>query len=296
MRDLPSALQAHLDTGATTICTCWRLIRRDGVVLGFTDHDRDLHFDGVAFLADSGFEGSQTQSQIGMAVGGGDVAGVLAASSLTEGDLLNGLYDDARVEIWRVNWQAPEQRVLLDVATLGEISRTPGAFTAELRGLAHLLDQDRGRLFQSACYADLGDHRCGVDLSAPQWRAQALVAQALDEMSFRVGVTGFATHWFSNGQVEFLDGANAGARQTVESFRVDAGGALVRVWSAPAHPVAPGDAVELTAGCDKTFDMCRNRFANAINFRGFPHMPGNEAFLKHPGSSDGPMDGGSMHR
>jgi hypothetical protein len=55
MKHLPASLQSHLDTGATTLAWCWRVTRGDGGVLGFTDHDRDLTFDGTTFQAATGF-------------------------------------------------------------------------------------------------------------------------------------------------------------------------------------------------------------------------------------------------
>jgi hypothetical protein len=47
MREIPEPLQEALDGGATRLARCWRLTRRDGVVMGFTEHDRALSFDGV---------------------------------------------------------------------------------------------------------------------------------------------------------------------------------------------------------------------------------------------------------
>ena len=55
MKQLSPSLQSHLDTGATTLAWCWRVTRGDGAVLGFTDHDRDLTFDGTTFEAATGF-------------------------------------------------------------------------------------------------------------------------------------------------------------------------------------------------------------------------------------------------
>jgi len=34
--------------------------------------------------------------------------------------------------------------------------------------------------------------------------------------------------------------------------------------------------------CDKRFATCRDRFANGINFRGFPHIPGNDFVIAYP--------------
>ena len=65
MRVLSSGLQDHLDTGATTLGWCWRITRNDGEAFGFTDHDRDLSFDGTDFEAVSGFTGTEIQGAVG---------------------------------------------------------------------------------------------------------------------------------------------------------------------------------------------------------------------------------------
>ena len=62
MRAIPAALAAHLATGATTLAFGWKLTRRDGVVMGFSDHDRDLFCDGVTFRAASGFTAMNVSS------------------------------------------------------------------------------------------------------------------------------------------------------------------------------------------------------------------------------------------
>src|SRR4051812_31581755 len=68
MRAIPTALQAKLDSGVTTLARCWKVTRRDGVVLGFTDHDRDLVLDGVTFRAGTGFAASEATSRFDLAV------------------------------------------------------------------------------------------------------------------------------------------------------------------------------------------------------------------------------------
>jgi hypothetical protein len=47
MKTLPPALATHVAGGLTTLCRCWRVDRHDGVVMSFTDFDRDLVFDAV---------------------------------------------------------------------------------------------------------------------------------------------------------------------------------------------------------------------------------------------------------
>ena len=108
MRSIPQNLAAHLDGGATTLCHCWRLIRRDGASFGFTDHDRDLAFGGIVYAARTGLEAAEATAELGFAVGGGEVSGALMSAGLTEDDIAAGLYDDASVETWLVNWASPE--------------------------------------------------------------------------------------------------------------------------------------------------------------------------------------------
>jgi len=50
----------------------------------------------------------------------------------------------------------------------------------------------------------------------------------------------------------------------------------------------------VTAGCDKRFDTCRNRFNNAVNFRGFPHIPGNDFVIRYAVEGEPGNDGGSL--
>ena len=47
-----------------------------------------------------------------------------------------------------------------------------------------------------------------------------------------------------------------------------------------------GDAFFATAGCDKQFATCSAKFGNGVNFRGFPHMPGEEIVLRCPNQGD----------
>lgn len=152
MKSLPPSLQAHLDTATTTLAWCWRVTRNDGAAFGFTDHDRDLAFDGTTFDAATGFTASEIKDALGLSVDNLEVSSALKSDRLNEDDLAAGLYDDAAVEIWRVNWSDTDQR------------------------------------------------------------------------------------------------------------------ALMRAGS-------------ITAGCDKQFATCQAKFANAVNFRGFPHMPGNDYIL-----------------
>lgn len=148
MKTLPTALAAHVTGELTTLCRCWRVDRRDGVVMSFTDFDRDLVFDAVTYKAASGFTATAIEGQLGLAVSNLDLQAALSSDALTEDDLYGGRYDDAAVTIYLVNWSDVAQRVVLRAGNLGQVTRGTLAFPAELRGLAARLDQPAGRIFQ----------------------------------------------------------------------------------------------------------------------------------------------------
>jgi uncharacterized phage protein (TIGR02218 family) len=294
MKALPAGLGAHLASGATTLCWCWRLTRRDGIRLGFTDHDRDLTFDGTTFEAASGFTASEIKDQVGLGVDNLEVESALKSDRLDAGHLAAGLYDDAKVEIFRVNWQAPGERVLMRSGSLGEVRLSGPSFAAEVRGLAHYLQQPKGRVYQYGCDADLGDARCGVDLSAPGLRGSGAITALQGARNFAVsGLAGFESGWFTRGLFKFTSGVNA--NRAIEVKRHSAVGSTVTIelWLEPTLAPAAGDAFTVTAGCDKQLATCNSKFANVTNFRGFPHMPGNDFVAAYARKGQG-GSGGSL--
>jgi uncharacterized phage protein (TIGR02218 family) len=281
MKTLPIGMQAHLDSGATTLCWCWRLTRRDNVKLGFTDHDRDVAFDGTTFEAAAGFTASEIKDSVGLNVDNLEVASAVTSTRLAETDLASGLYDDAKVEIFRVNWSDPTQRVLMRSGSLGEVKRAGTAFSAEVRGLAHYLQQPKGRIYQYACDADLGDGRCKINLALAAYKGAGAITAVLSPRRFEVsGLVTFANNFFSRGLLTFTSGAaNATSVEVKQHGRI---GSVVTLdlWEVPKGPLTVAQTFTLTAGCDKSLATCRTKFANAVNFRGFPHMPGNDFLTK----------------
>lgn len=287
MREIPAGLQAHLDGEATTLCNAWRVTRRDGLVMGFTDHDRDFSFDGLAYLAASGFEASETEDGNGLSAEGGDVSGGFSADAIRAEDLSAGRYDGAKVEVFTVNWQDPSQRLLLRTAELGEVRREGGLFRVELRRLTHRLDQMRGRIYARQCDAVFGDARCGMSLAA--YRAIATVTAVRDDMHVEVSdLSGFTERFFRYGVLSFTSGAAKGLSADVEDHRRLEGADELTLWLPMAAEIAVGDTLEVTAGCDKRFSTCKAKFGNGLNFQGFPHIPGSDF-------SYGYADGETVH-
>lgn len=288
-----AALRAHLASGTTTVCRAWSVTRRDGVTLGFTDHDRDLAFDGFEFAADAGMTARALEQTTGLAVDNSEALGALSHPKITETDIRDGRFDGAEVRVWQVNWADPDARRLIFRGSLGEIERGGGAFRAELRGLAEALNRPNGRVYQRACGAVLGDGDCGVDTDGPGVSAEAAI------LSIEGGTVlvlpdlgGFGEGWFTRGRISVLDGAAAGAVGVIRRDGVRAGGRRIDLWEMLSAGLASGDRVRLEPGCDKSLSTCRAKFDNIMNFRGFPDIPGEDWLMAYP-SRSARTDGGS---
>lgn len=288
-----AALYTHLGTGTTTVARAWAVTRTDGRVFGFTDHDRDLSFAGVAFKASSGMTASALLQTTGLSIDNAEAVGMLSDASVTEEDILAGRFDGARVEVWLVNWTDVGARVMLFRGSFGQITRGAGAFHAELRGLTEALNAPQGYVYQSTCGAVLGDARCRFDLSQPGFRAEVPVEgiSAGRVFSFS-GMTGFDDRWFERGRFTVLSGAAAGLIAVVKNDRLSDAGRVVELWEGFVPDVLPGDMVRIEAGCDKAAQTCRLKFNNLVNFRGFPDVPGEDFLTSYP-TRAGVNDGGS---
>jgi uncharacterized phage protein (TIGR02218 family) len=291
MKSLSPALQAHLDEGTTTLSWCWKITRADGVVFGFTDHDRTLDLIGTMFEPESGLTASEVRSGSDLSVDAQDAQGVLTSDRITETDILDGRWDNAEVELWRVNWADTSQRVLIRRGAIGQIRRGRLAFVAEMRSQAHVLGQTVGRMFQATCDAELGDARCRINLDASAFKGTGAVIDLLRDRAFTAsGLGGFAAGWFAFGTVTWTSGVNAGRRAEVLAHDLLDGIAILTLLEVPVRPIAEADAFVIRAGCDKRIATCAAKFANVANFRGFPHIPGQDAVLRYA-TRDGAHDG-----
>lgn len=299
MKSLPPALQARLSGGVTTLCHCWRLTRRDGAVMGFTEHDRDVVADGTIFRADSGFTASRLEQSLGLSIDNMEAMGALSGTGIRESDILAGRYDDAAVDLLWVDWSDPATFVLLSSGNLGEVRREGLAFSAELRSLAHRLNQKIGATYSRQCGAALGDARCRVDLTQPAFRAPVTAAgTGRDRVIVAAGLAVFASDWFTGGTLTLATGADAGLAFEVKSHRRTAGIDQLELWMPPPFPIAAGDAGTVVAGCRKTLAVCGSKFGNVANFRGFPHIPGSDAVTRYGvqgalGATGGSLFGGN---
>jgi uncharacterized phage protein (TIGR02218 family) len=275
MKQIPTALAAHLAQEVTTLATCWSITRKDGMTLRFTEHDTDLTIDGEVYGAEHGMSPSAITSQSGLLVDNLEFEGMLASEAITEADILSGRYDHAEINVFLVNYMDVDAGVLpLKTGWLGEVTLQGGQFVAEMRGLSSRLQQTIGDVYTSTCRAKLGDTRCGVELGA--YSVSGTVSAVEASHAFSDSSMAQPNGYFSYGVVTFTSGANAGLSMEVREFSSGRFGLFLPM----PNGISIGDTFTAVAGCDKVFDTCIGRFANALNFRGEPHVPGTDKLLE----------------
>jgi len=287
MKSFSAQYQAHIASGATTLATCWLIARKDGVELGFTDHDRPLAFDGKNFDPAAGLDGSGVTAKLGAQVDTSEVAGVLVSSAITEDDILLGRYFGATVTTYSVNWRDPSVRATLRIDTIGEITREDNYFRAELRSQQQMLNIPKGRRYQTLCDAVLGDSRCGVDIQTPTHKFATSVGVVSGRFSLELtGLGALAAGWFSQGKALWTTGKRASKTDIITTHQIS--GTIVSLsFEEPVGDwVVAGDQANIYSGCDQLYSTCRNKFSNGINFQGFPHIPGSDFILSYPRSGD----------
>ncbi|WP_010184831.1 DUF2163 domain-containing protein [Sphingomonas sp. PAMC 26605] len=262
----------------TTLALCWRIERRDGVAIGLTDHDRDLEIDGLVHAAAPGMTPSAIKRSDGLDADTMDITGALTSAAIGERDLIAGRWDGARVQLFAVDWSgADATRVALGEGTIGAVETDRHGFTAELRGATAALDRPVVEATSPECRAELGDRRCRVAMAGRRRFAQIVAC------ADRVVTLDTREAWpnaYAGGLLRWIGGANSG----LEAAVAQSDGADVVLRVDPVFVVAPGDRVEVIEGCDKSLATCAARFANAVNFRGEPYLPGIDLLTRYPGA------------
>jgi uncharacterized phage protein (TIGR02218 family) len=285
MKTASTALKAHYAQSVTTIARCWKCTRMDSQVFGFTNVDVDIVFEGVTYLAATGFIPSALEGRLDLSVPNMEVHGYLDSSAITENDLLGGKWDGCAVEIFEVNYADLTQgRMILSTGKIGNVTTGRQAFNAEVRGLLQQLQQPVGGYYTKTCTAVFGDAFCKFDVEA--LRVSGTVTSVNNRAAFTTALAQ-ALDYFGAGVVTWVTGLNAGLSMEVSAF----GAGIFTLNAAMPFNIAAGDNFTVVPGCRKRItEDCVMKWSNAINFRGFPYVPLNDVVL---GSAAVPSSGGA---
>lgn len=266
-------MRVFFDRELDTVATFWRIYRRDGATLAFTGHDRDLTFGGITHLAAPGMIPAAIRLTSELSNDSAEAQGALHHDSIRDVELAAGLFDEAAIEIGAVDWQTLDHHTFY-TGQIGQIEDDQTQFAAELRSSKSLLEQDLVPRTSPTCRAEFCGRGCG--LSPVRFTSVHTVA-TVDPEASRVRIEGLSGSNHVDGRLRFMAGPQTGITFGI----IDAEDG----WLALDRPLVPGTLpgtrAELREGCDHTIATCSGRFANSINFRGEPFLPGNDLLARY---------------
>ena len=255
------------------VANFWRIYRKDGITLGFTSHDRALHFGGINHRSAPGMLPSAIRRTSDLNLDSAEVEGVLGHDSIGEADLAAGLFDGARIEAGAVDWETLEYEILY-AGFLGNIVQSQQGFSAGLRSTKSILEEDLVPRTSPTCRAEFCGPGC--NLSAQKY-TQRLPLSAIDLDTNTVDLSSISGPDFVDGRLRFEAGPQAG----LEFGIIKASGTSLMLDRPLVEGTSIGTDVQLLEGCDRQLTTCETRFANAINFRGEPFLPGNDLLARY---------------
>jgi uncharacterized phage protein (TIGR02218 family) len=270
--------QVALTVGRTVCFTsCWKVTRVDGTTLCFTDHNKSLVFDGLTYEPGYSATASARQRVLGSDPQNLELKGFITSNKITDTDIRSGLYRNAMVTEFVVDWRFPDAGAYaINVFYIDNVKWDLDHWVAQLSGQKMRLNARVGDLYTRNCRYILGDSRCGVSLAGltvtssvssvvkPKLRIATPLAQAAG--------------YFDNAVLTFTSGLNNGYKSVVKSH---ASGQL-EFQVRTAHAISAGDAFSIAPGCDLNEETCKTKFNNFNNFGGFPTIPGTNKTFKTP--------------
>ena len=292
------AYQAWLQSTTLTLAACVRVLRTDGVVLGFTSHDDDIILNGEKYEAGSSVSSTAFRQEIGNGIDNMDIFGLLQSDHITDADLRLGKYDSARIRIMLCNWSDLTMGYVTTMdGLLGMATLTDGQYKIEVRSQMQVLTQQIGELTSPTCRVrHFCDSRCKLNLA--DYTDPRAYVTTTNNLTTRdtVYIVGGETNGlmdrdnaFKDGLITFSStegGLNAGITRVIKSSRYDPAETMVGPTIASNHqlilqealPFQPGyfDICAVTMGCDRLITTCSGTYNNVINFRGEPNIPGTD--------------------
>jgi len=287
------SLKSYLAGSMISLANCVKITRLDGQISGFTSLDVDVTIEGLTYSAWTSVDASELASQVGSGVDNLNVVALLSSTKVKETELLAGLWDGAKVELFFWPFDNPSLgRIVLLTGTLGEITEDGGQFTAEIRSLSQRLSQQFVELTSPLCRVrKLFDSRC-MPNGSNEGTANGTITPAGCRPSRTVSVVNStkqitfsgdagASTLYRYGMVTFTSGLNIGQSREVKEHTQGGGSTAVITLQEPfPFVVAVGDVATLEWGCDRTLSQCTSRFKNFVNHAGEAQLPGTDAILR----------------
>lgn len=254
-----------------TAVTCVRIECANGLTVRLTAFPINLTMsNATVYKTDYGYDPTAFQASASFSPSVMDLEGIVAVGGVTRDALASGVFDNARVYIFKCNFLAPvEDDEPVAAGFFGKMTLEDDRYRIEGMSLVDALNQSVGQVYQAACPRTFGDAGCIKSLAA--LTVTGTITAVTSASVFRDAARSEAADWFGAGTVEFTSGQNAGLKPLeIKAYAADG---TITLFEPAYYPPAIGDAYSLVPGCRKRETDCRDKYANIINFLGFTRIP-----------------------
>ena len=259
-----------------TAAWCVRIVCVTGLTVRLTAHPVDLSMGGNLYRTDSGYQPSAYSAAAAFSPPAIDIEGIVAVAGISRDALASGVFDGARVYVFRTNYLNPvEDEEPVAAGFFGKVVLEDDKYRIEGMGLVDALNQSVGRAIMPGCDRVFGDSRCGISLASVQ--VTGVLTSVTNAATVRDAARTEAADWFGSGVLEYTSGPNAGLRPL--GIRSSAADGTIVTFDPAYHQPQIGDAYRLTPGCRKRREDCRDKWSNIVNFGGFPDQPTSSTYL-----------------
>lgn len=284
MRTITTSLQAHLENEVQTVALCWRIKRRDNINYYFTDHDRAIVWDGDTYTPIESGSPSNYRHNSDLSPNNIDFDWMFNSTSGRDAELRAGLFDYAQMWTFRINWDDVSTAsgiVKLAYGRLGEVQIKDEQAKIELRTLTQILSNPIGSIYTPECQTSLGSTLCNVLTTSTVYTRTGAVDSLTDNQTFIISgdAAGQEAKFYKYGKITFSSGENDGITMQVSKYSTTN---EIELYEPLPYSLSTGDTFTAVAGCNRRFAICKSRFNNKDNFRGFPHIPGMDKALTVP--------------
>lgn len=281
---IAAQLDGLLDLNTLFLAYLWEIERTDSVTFRFTSHNRELIYDGDTYTPANGMDDSAKEAQAGVREKNFEARGVISSDAITHEDLRAGLFRGAKVTERLVDWRWPWAGAYVwDTYWIGPTGFSASQWEASVTGLGRHLKVPVGDRYTRTCRTYLGSTECGIDLES--YKTTGTVSTIVTQRrKFTSSATGNGDDYHNHGKLVWTSGNNNGITSVVKDYVSSTG--QIELQLRTPFDVQASDGFTVYAGCDRRASTCKTKFSNLVNFRGFTEIPGNDALLRAPVSTD----------
>jgi len=282
LKTIPAQLLAHEALTVTTLCLLAKVEcvgTYAGTILSFASLDIDVDYDDgdgtLTYSAQNGFTPKRLAQSAGQTVDNSELDGVIRDTGITMAQVRAGLFQSAKLTIYRVNYNdlTAGRHEVVAYGRAGETKFANDQWVTEFRSLSQLLKQPISQPYSLTCRAQFGDARCGESLVWTNGTVSSLGTETDREFSDVTLSSNTGYYSDHGGVVEWLTGDNTGAQMEVEEFTSSSAGSVIALSIPMPYAIQVGDTFRIRRDCDKKFSTCKDVYANTLNFRGENLIP-----------------------